>query len=125
MLRLAWKQYAHQSLPTFWPRPNYRTRNQHTFEGTTALRLEKIQIPGSDEVLHCDTTTGIARPSVPETPRLKVFDSLHGLVNFGTEQLLNSFLSDTYGRRSEEHLSTCMPVLSAVYDIQAHHHTTG
>jgi len=36
-------------------------------QGTTALRLEKIQIPGSDVALHCDTTTGRPRPYIPET----------------------------------------------------------
>ena len=53
-------------------------------QGTTALRFEKIQIPGSDVVLHCDTTTGRPRPYIPETLRRKVFDSLHGLGHLGT-----------------------------------------
>ena len=52
--------------------------------GTTALRLEKIQVSGSDVALHCDTTTGRPRPYVPETLRRKVFDSLHGLGHLGT-----------------------------------------
>jgi len=53
-------------------------------QGTTALQFETIQIPGSDVVLHCDTTTGRPRPYVPETLRRKVFDCLHGLGHLGT-----------------------------------------
>jgi len=48
-------------------------------QGTTALRLEKIHIPGSDVVLQRDTTTGRPRPYVPETLQRKLFDSFHGL----------------------------------------------
>ena len=53
-------------------------------QGATALRLEKIQIPGSDVSLHCDTTTARPRPYVPATLRRQVFDSLHGLGHVGT-----------------------------------------
>jgi hypothetical protein len=53
-------------------------------QGTTALRLEKIQVPGSDVALHCDTSTARPRPYVPETLRRQVFDSLHGLGHVGT-----------------------------------------
>jgi hypothetical protein len=32
-------------------------------QGATALRLEKIQVPGTDIALHCDTTTTRPRPT--------------------------------------------------------------
>jgi len=52
-------------------------------QGATALRLEKIQVTGTDIALHCDTTTR-PRPYVPATLRQQVFNSLHGLGHLGT-----------------------------------------
>jgi hypothetical protein len=54
---------------------------------TTAPHLEKIQVPGSDVALHCDTSTTRQRTYVPETLRWQVFDSLHGLGHLGTRAM--------------------------------------
>jgi uncharacterized CHY-type Zn-finger protein len=53
-------------------------------QGTTALQLEKIQVPGSDVALHCDTSKTRSHTYVPEAHRRKVFDSLHGHGHLGT-----------------------------------------
>ena len=53
-------------------------------QGTTALRLEKIPIPGSEVAVHCDTSATRPRPYVPATLRRQVFDTLHGLGHLGT-----------------------------------------
>jgi cleavage and polyadenylation specificity factor subunit 1 len=53
-------------------------------QGTTALRLEKIQIPGTDITLQCDTSTNRPRPYVPETLRRRMFDSSYGLGHLRT-----------------------------------------
>jgi hypothetical protein len=53
-------------------------------QGTTALRLQKFQVPGSDVGLYCEMSTTRPRPYVPETLRRQVFDSLHGLGHLGT-----------------------------------------
>ena len=45
-------------------------------QGATALRLEKIQVPGTDIALHCDTTTTRPRLYVPATLRWQVFDTV-------------------------------------------------
>lgn len=50
----------------------------------SALKLEKIQIPGTDLYLYCDTSTSKKRPYVPESFRRVVFDSLHNLSHPGT-----------------------------------------
>ena len=54
-------------------------------QGTTALHLKKIQTPGTDIALHCDTSTTRPRPYVPSILRRKVFDSVHGLGHLGTK----------------------------------------
>jgi hypothetical protein len=53
-------------------------------QGTTASRLEKSQVPGSDVALYCDTSTTRPRPYVPVALRRQVFDSLHGPGQLGT-----------------------------------------
>jgi len=53
-------------------------------QGTTTLRLEKIQVPGSDVALHCDITTNRPRPYVSKTLQRQVFYSLRGLGHLGT-----------------------------------------
>ena len=53
-------------------------------QGTTAFRLEKIQVPGWDISRQCDTSSTRPRPYVLETLRRQVFDSLHGLGYLGT-----------------------------------------
>jgi len=67
-------------------------------QGTTALRLEKIQIPGSDVVLHCDTTTGRPRPTFPKSSDGKylTLSTVSATLEQGQQQ--NPFLSDTCGQ---------------------------
>jgi len=104
------------------------TDAEHTalLQGTTALRLEKIQIPGSVVVLHCHTPTGRPRPYVPETLRRKVFDSPRSRPprNKGKHKIHSSAIR-VVGRAGLPRQGTSIPVLPAVEDIQAHHHTTG
>jgi hypothetical protein len=57
-----------------------------TFLGsTTALRLEKLPIPGSTVSIYCDTSAGRSRPYVPGPLRLQVFQSVHNLSHPGTK----------------------------------------
>jgi hypothetical protein len=69
-------------------------------QGTTALRLEKIQIPDSDVPLDCDTSTTRPRPYVHENIRRQVFVFLHGLLHLGARQRRNSFPNDSCSRRT-------------------------
>ena len=50
----------------------------------SALRLERVPVPGSDVQLYCDTSTPRPRPYVPAPMRRQVFDVLHGLSHPGT-----------------------------------------
>jgi transposase InsO family protein len=51
----------------------------------TALRLEKLQVPGATGSLYCDICTGKSRPYVPTPLRLRVFRSIHDLSHPGTK----------------------------------------
>jgi cleavage and polyadenylation specificity factor subunit 1 len=50
----------------------------------TALRLEKLLIPGTTVELYCDTSAGKPRPYVPALLRRQVLQSLHNLSHPGT-----------------------------------------
>jgi hypothetical protein len=52
---------------------------------TTALRLEKLPIPGTTVSIYCDTSAGRPRPYVPVPLRLQVFQSAHDLSHPGTK----------------------------------------
>jgi hypothetical protein len=52
---------------------------------TTALRLEKLQIPGTTVSIYCDTSAGISRSYVPAPLQLQVFQSVHDLSHPGTK----------------------------------------
>jgi transposase InsO family protein len=52
---------------------------------TTALRLEKLLIPGTTVSIYCDTSAGISQPYVPSPLRLQVFQSVHDLSQPGTK----------------------------------------
>jgi cleavage and polyadenylation specificity factor subunit 1 len=52
---------------------------------TTALRLEKLLIPGTTVSIYCDTSAGRSRPYVPGPLRLQVFQSDHDLSHAGTK----------------------------------------
>jgi hypothetical protein len=49
-----------------------------------ASHLQKIQLPGSDTAVHCETTTTRPSPYVLAALRRQVFDSIHGLGHLGT-----------------------------------------
>jgi hypothetical protein len=53
---------------------------------TTALRLEKVLIPGTTVSICCDTSTGRPRPYVPAPLRLQVFQSVHDLSHPSTKE---------------------------------------
>jgi cleavage and polyadenylation specificity factor subunit 1 len=97
-------------------------------QGNTALRLEKIQVPGAGVALHCGTSTTKPRPYVPEALRWKVFDSLHGLGHLGTRATAK-LISQRYiwpgMQKGMPHLGTSMPILPAVEGNQTYHHTPG
>jgi hypothetical protein len=48
-------------------------------ESSTALRLERQQIPGATVSIYCDISAGKPRPYVPASLRLQVFQSVHDL----------------------------------------------
>jgi hypothetical protein len=52
---------------------------------TTALRLEKLPIPGTMVSIYCDTSAGRSRPYVPGSLRLQVFQSVHDLSHPSTK----------------------------------------
>jgi hypothetical protein len=52
---------------------------------TTALRLEKQQIPGTTFSINCDTSAGKPGPYVPAPLRLQVSQSFHDLLHSGTK----------------------------------------
>jgi hypothetical protein len=52
---------------------------------TTALRLEKLPIPGTTVSIYCNTSTGRSRPYVLALLRLQVFQSVHDLLHPGTK----------------------------------------
>ena len=51
---------------------------------TSALRLEKLPVPGTAVSIYCDTSIGTSRPYVPAPLRLQVFQSIHDLSHPGT-----------------------------------------
>lgn len=58
---------------------------QEWLNGNTALKLKKIQIPGTMATLFCDTSTQVARPFVTKQFRKQVFQSLHSLSHSGSK----------------------------------------
>lgn len=51
----------------------------------TALRLQKIAIPGADRQIYCDVSGAIPRPYICPAFRLTVFKTLHGLSHPGVK----------------------------------------
>jgi len=49
----------------------------------SALRLERVHIPGTDVSLYCGTSTSQPRPFITTPFRRQVFDTLHGLSHPG------------------------------------------
>ena len=56
---------------------------QDKLKNDSALRLERIHIPGTDVNLYCDTSTQQPRPFITTPYRRQVFDTLHGLSHTG------------------------------------------
>lgn len=52
-------------------------------ERDTALKLERLPIPGTDIEIYCDTTIPKPRPFVTEKFRYQIFDSLHSMSHSG------------------------------------------
>lgn len=50
----------------------------------SALKLQKLTVPGSQVPLYCDVSTSTSRPYVPKFLRKQVFDSLHSLSHPGS-----------------------------------------
>ena len=51
--------------------------------GSSSLKLERIPMPGSDVMLHCDTSTSRPRLYLPASHRRQAFDRLHNLSHPG------------------------------------------
>lgn len=56
---------------------------KHLLTATTALNLEWIPVPGSEDKVCCDTSVSRTRPFVPASLRRHVFESLHRLSHPG------------------------------------------
>jgi cleavage and polyadenylation specificity factor subunit 1 len=54
---------------------------------TTALRLEKLPIPGAMVSIYCDTSARRSRQYVPGPLRLQVFQSIHDLSHPGIKAM--------------------------------------
>jgi cleavage and polyadenylation specificity factor subunit 1 len=54
----------------------------------SALRLERLHIPGTDVSLYCDTSTSQPRPFITTPFRHHVFDILHGLTRPGANRTI-------------------------------------
>lgn len=52
-------------------------------DNTTSMQLTRINIPGTDTMIYCDSTTGRQRPFVTAQFRRQVFQSLHTLSHPG------------------------------------------
>lgn len=51
---------------------------------TSSLKLEKVNIPGTNSYIYCDISTGKPRPYLTPAFRRKYFNKLHGLSHPGT-----------------------------------------
>ncbi|GFW03180.1 hypothetical protein TNCV_157991 [Trichonephila clavipes] len=56
----------------------------HLQTSDNSLKLEKIEVSGSDVTLICDTSMSRTRPFVPASERRQVFNALHGLNHPGS-----------------------------------------
>jgi len=56
---------------------------KNLLNGSTSLKLSKVELPESKISLVCDTSTGVVRPYIPVTHRKLVFDIIHGLSHPG------------------------------------------
>jgi len=58
---------------------------QDILNGGSALRLERVHIPGTEVTLYCDTSIPQPRPFVTAPFRRQIFDNLHGLSHPGAK----------------------------------------
>jgi cleavage and polyadenylation specificity factor subunit 1 len=56
-----------------------RRRTGTLLASNTAVRLEKLLVPGTTVSIYCDMSAGMPRPYVPASLRLQVFRSIHDL----------------------------------------------
>ena len=52
-----------------------------------SLVFEEFKVPGTDNLLLCDTSTNHTWPLIPQNYRLKVFNSFHKLAHNGSETI--------------------------------------
>jgi hypothetical protein len=62
---------------------NHDAELQDILKNGSALRLERMHIPGTDVRLYCDTSSPQPRPFITTPFRCHVFDTLHGLSHPG------------------------------------------
>jgi cleavage and polyadenylation specificity factor subunit 1 len=79
----------------------------------TALRLEKLSIPGTTAELYCDTATGKPRQYIPAPLRRQVFHSVHDLSHPGTKAtaklVLHRFVWPGIQKDCRAWARTCQP----------------
>jgi cleavage and polyadenylation specificity factor subunit 1 len=95
---------------------------------TTALRLEKLPIPGTTVSFYCDTSAGRSRPCVPGPLWLQVFQSAHDLSHPDTKATAKLCRAAfRVARRAEglPHLDACLSVLPALQSLPPYSNSIG
>jgi hypothetical protein len=84
---------------------------------TTALRLEKLPIPGTTVSICCDTSTRRSRPYIPAPLRLQVFQSIHDVASRHQSNGEAGHRAFSVARRAKglPHLGMCLPVQPRLY----------
>ena len=79
----------------------------------SALRLERVHIPGTDVNIYCDTSTPQARPFITTRFRRQVFETLHGLshprANATVKLVSHWFVWPGVGKDSRAWTCACTP----------------
>jgi cleavage and polyadenylation specificity factor subunit 1 len=92
---------------------------------TTALRLEKQQIPGTTVSIYWDTSAGKPWPYVPAPLRLRVFQSVHELSHPGTKATAKLVAQRFVWPEGLPNLGTGFPVLPAIQSLPPHSYPCG
>lgn len=83
----------------------------------TNLNLKQYQIPNSNNLIYCDTSTNKIRPFIPLQLRKTVFDTIHGLSHPGakaTRKLVSSrFVWPSMNRDINQWTKNCQPCQSS------------
>ncbi|GFT22090.1 integrase catalytic domain-containing protein [Trichonephila clavipes] len=91
----------------------------HLQTSDNSLKMEKIEVPGSDVTLICDTSMPRPRPSAPASERCQVFNALHVLSlpgSHATAHLISTHF--VWSRIWLSHLDSCLFTLSTLEDHQ-------